>query len=85
MFLKCECSDDFISDIATDGDITLPKCKICRKYTAQIKSKAQWHNLHDQILDRILSHADSVTYVNKVNVYNHVKAGGLHDWAKKKL
>ena len=84
-FLKWECSDDFISDIATDSDITLLKCKICRKYTAQIKSKARWHNLHGQILDRILSHGESVTYIHKVNVYNHVKAGGLHNWAKKKL
>ena len=33
----------------------------------------------------ILSYVDGITYVHKANVYNHVKAGGLHDWAKKKF
>ena len=27
----------------------------------------------------------SVTYVQRSNVYNHIKAGGLHVWAKKKI
>ena len=26
-----------------------------------------------------------LTYVQKANVYNHIKAGGLHVWAKKKI
>ena len=39
-FLKWDYSDDFIADFDTDGDITLLKCKICRKYTAQISSEA---------------------------------------------
>ena len=30
-------------------------------------------------------YVDSVTYVQKANVYNHIKAGGLHVWAKKKI
>ena len=33
----------------------------------------------------ILSYVDGITYVHKANVYNHVKAGCLHDWAKKKF
>ena len=35
--LKWYCNDDFIADFDTDGDITLLKCKICRKYTAQLE------------------------------------------------
>ena len=35
-FLKWDCSDDFIADFGTDGDIILLKCEICRKHTAQI-------------------------------------------------
>ena len=27
----------------------------------------------------------SVTYVQRSNVYNHIKAGGLRVWAKKKI
>ena len=50
-FLKWNYSDDFIADFDTDGDITLLKCKLCRKYTAQISSETQSHVLHGQILD----------------------------------
>ena len=39
-FLKWDCSADFIVDFNTDSDITLLKCKICRKYTAQIRTEA---------------------------------------------
>ena len=60
-FLKWDYSDDFISDFDTDGDITLLKCKICRKYIAQIKTEARWRNLRGQILDSILSYVNSVT------------------------
>ena len=35
-FLKWDYSDDFIADFDTDGHIILLKCKIYRKYTAQI-------------------------------------------------
>ena len=83
-FLKWDCSDDFIADFGTDGDIILLKCEICRKHTVQIWTKAWLHNLRDPILDSILSYLDGKTYVHKANVYNHVKAGGLHDWAQKK-
>ena len=34
-----DCSD-FIADFDTDGDNTLLKCKICREYTAQIRTEA---------------------------------------------
>ena len=44
-----------------------------------------WPNLHGQILDSILSYVDGITYVHKVNVYNYVRAGNLHDWTKKKF
>ena len=84
-YLKCDWSDHFIADFNTDGDITFKKCKIYRKYTAQIRTEAWTHNLCGQILDSILLHVDSVTYVHKVNVYNYVKAGSLHDWAEKKI
>ena len=40
-FLKWDCSDDFIADFDTDEDITFLKCKICRKYTAQIRTEAR--------------------------------------------
>ena len=50
---------------------------------SQIRTNAQSHNLHGQILDSILLYVDVITYVHKANVYNHVKAGGLRDWAKK--
>ena len=53
----------------TDGDITLLKCKICRKYTTQIRTEARSHNLCDQILDSILLYVDCMTYVLKINVY----------------
>ena len=35
-------------------------------------------------LDCII-YIDGITYVHKANVYNHVKAGGLHNWATKKF
>ena len=72
--LKWDCNDDFIKDFDTDGDITLLKYKICRKYTAQIKTEAASHNLYDQILNGILLYVGGVTYIYKANVYNHVKA-----------
>ena len=85
-FLKWDCSDDFIADFNIDGDNTLLKCKICRKYTAQIRTEAKSHNLHGQVLYSILSYVvDSITYIHKANVHKHVKAGGLHDSAKKIL
>ena len=55
MFLKWDCSDDFNADSDTDGDITVPKSKICRKYTAQIRTESRSRNLCVQILDSILS------------------------------
>ena len=85
MFLKWDCSDDFIADFDTDGDVTLLQCKICRKYTAKIRTVARSRNLRGQVLDSILSYVNGVTYVHKANMYNHVKAGGLHDWPKKKF
>ena len=84
-FLKWDCSDDFIADFDTEGDITLLKCKICRKYTAQIRTDAGSRNSCGQILDSILSNVDGITYVHKANVYKYVKAGGLHDLPKKKF
>ena len=33
-----DCSD-FTAGFDTDGDNTLLKCKICRKYTAQIRTE----------------------------------------------
>ena len=75
MFLKWDCSDDFIAAFDTDGDIALLKCEICRKYTTQFRTEAWLHNLHGQILDNILLYLDGVTYVHKANMYNHVKAG----------
>ena len=84
-FLKWNCSDDFTADFDTDEDITFLKCKICRKYTAQIRTEARSCNLRSQILDSILSYVDGGTYVHEANVCNHVKAGGLHDWTKKKF
>ena len=44
-FLKWDCSNNFIADFDTDGDITLLKCKICRKYTVQIRTEARSRNL----------------------------------------
>ena len=64
--------------------MTWLKYKICRKDTAQIRTEARSHNVSGLILDSILSYVDGVTFVHKVNVHNHVKAGGLYDWAKKK-
>ena len=84
-FLKWDCSADFIADFNTDSDITLLKCKICRKYTAQIRTEAHSRYLRGQILDSILPYVDNVTYVQKTNMYNHAKAGGLHVWAKIKF
>ena len=74
MFLKWDCSDDFIADFDTDDDITLLKCKVCRKYTAQIGTDAQSHNLCSQIFDSILLYVDNVTYVHEANVCNYVKS-----------
>ena len=54
------------------------------KYTAQIRTEARSHNLCGQILNSLLLYVDDITYVHKADVYNHVKAGGLHDWTKKK-
>ena len=54
-FLKSDCRGDFIADFDTDGGFTLLKCKLCRKYTAQIRTEAQLHNLRGQILGSILS------------------------------
>ena len=86
MFLKWNCSEDFIADFDTDDDITLLKCKIFSKYTASpIRTEAQSHNLCGQILDSILSYVDDETYVHKANVYNDVNTGSLHDWTKKKF
>ena len=50
-----------------------------------IRTEARSHNLCGQILDSILSYVGGIIIVNKANVYNHIKAGGLHDWAKKKF
>ena len=44
-FLKWDCGDDFIVDSDTDDDITFLKCKICRKYTVQIRAGARLQNL----------------------------------------
>ena len=82
-FKKWDCGDDFITEFDTDRDIALLKCKLCRKYTAQIRTEPQSHNLCGQILDSILSYVDTIIYIHKAMVYNQVKAGGLHDWAKK--
>ena len=73
------------ADFDTESDIASLNCKICRKYAAQIRTEARSHNLRGQILDNILSYVDGVTYVHKANVHNRIKAGGLHDWPKKKI
>ena len=73
-----DCCDDFIADFDTDDDVTLLRCKICGKYSSQIRIVARLHNLCGQVLDSILSYVDGVTYGHKANMYNHVKAGGLH-------
>ena len=52
--LKWDCSDDFIADFETDGDITLLKCKIWGKYSAQLRTETQSLNLCGQILDIIV-------------------------------
>ena len=65
--------------------ITSLKCKICWKYTTQIRTKAILCNLCDQIFDSVMSYVDGITYVHKANVFNHVKAGGLHVGLRKKL
>ena len=54
MFLKWDYSDDFIANFDTNGDITLLKCRICRKYTAQIRTEARSRILFGQIHDNIL-------------------------------
>ena len=51
----------------------------------ELVTVALLHNLHGQVLDSILLHVDSATYVHKANMYNHVKAGGLRDCTKKKF
>ena len=56
------------------------KCKIRRKYTAQNRTEAWPHNLCGQILDSILSHVDSVTYVHNANVYNPVLQVRVSQW-----
>ena len=40
MFLKGNCSADLTADFDNDGDVILLKCKICKKYTAQIRTEA---------------------------------------------
>ena len=51
--------------------------------STEIRTEAGQHNLRGQILESIMLHVHGKTYVHKPNVYSHVKAGELHDWATK--
>ena len=50
-----------------------------------IRVEARKRNVRGTALDTLLKYADGISYAHKGNVDKHVKSGGLHAWAKKKI
>ncbi|KAK6178299.1 hypothetical protein SNE40_013101 [Patella caerulea] len=83
-FLKWSFNSDFtIVEETNDSTIKKIKCDVCEKHLIEIRREAAKRNIKGFVLKGVLNYADGVSYVHKGNILRHIKAGGLHDWAKR--
>ena len=84
-FLEWKGREDFDYEVDEDDDIVLVKCKICTVYINEIGKEGNARNIRGNVLTGLLNLVDGVNGAHKGNFLQHIKANGLHDWAKKKF
>ena len=82
-FLKWKGREDFDYEVDEDDNIVLLKYKICTMYINEIRKEGKARNIRGNVLTGLLNFVDGVNGAHKGNFLRHIKANGLHDWAKK--
>ncbi|KAK6168634.1 hypothetical protein SNE40_019828 [Patella caerulea] len=85
-FNKWPFKDEFtILQLDNDSNITKLQCKICSTHLSVIRVEAGRGNVKGIAFKGIVNLSDGVECVHRGNLFRHIKAGRLHDWAEQKF
>ena len=82
-FRKNAFAADFeITEVDDDNFIRGLRCKVCTTHLEAIRLESGRRNYRGAVLTALLNYVEGVKGAHRHNILQHVKAGGLHEWAK---
>ena len=82
-FMSWDGHEDFEIEVDDEVDVISLKCKVCCVNINEIRKEAKARNIRGNVLNMLLNLVDGVNGAHNGNAMRHIKAGGLHDWARK--